>query len=173
MIISNLEQIHEITIWSPIVERWELKWEPEKYLRMYIKFLTFRDADLSYLKPYSEDLIGKTDTDFIQWLISQSKAEETSVQLGNPIFYFIDNTFPGNYNDSKMEQYFVEDSQRNIPLGSQELDDLMFEMGWRESDSQPSELLEKIFPNEQNALNSMIDQFSFFKVIQQPRDDGF
>lgn len=172
MTIQRIEDIKQITIWSPVVERWELKWEPEKYLRMYLKFLTFRDSDLSYLNTFSQEIIGKSDTHFVSWLIAQSKTQEPP-QLGHPVFYFIDNAFLGNYNDYKMEQYFIEDSQENIPLGSQKLDDLMFEMGWRQADSQPTIFSDKIFLDEQSAIELMLAEFPFFQNINEDRSDGF
>ena len=59
MIISKLEDVKEIKVFTPIVERWEIYEKPEEYLRLYVNYMSFEDIELEKLEEYSKEIVEK------------------------------------------------------------------------------------------------------------------
>ena len=171
MNINKLEHIKNITIYSPLIERFDIDGEGDKYLVLQIKFFSFKNADLNYLEQFSKEIIGKTIEEVIQWLIIRSKEEGTDVMFGSNVFYFLDNYFPNNYNNNKYFQYFNESTGKTI--SKEEGIELGYDMGYNQTDLQPKKLVDKLFKSEQEAIDSMFSEYPFFKVYEEDRADGF
>jgi hypothetical protein len=171
MNINKIEHIKNITIYSPLIERFDIDGEGDKYLELQIKFFSFKNADLNYLEKFSKEIIGKTIEEFIQWLIIRSKEEGTNVQFGSNVFYFLDNNFPNNYNEKKYFQYYNESAEETI--SNEDGLELGMDMGYYETDPQPQKLVDKLFKSEQEAIDSMFSEYPFFKVYEEDRADGF
>mgnify|MGYP005698355389 FL=1 len=54
MNINKIEHIKNITIYSPLIERFDIDGEGDKYLELQIKFFSFKNADLNYLEKFSK-----------------------------------------------------------------------------------------------------------------------
>lgn len=150
MIISNLEDIKEITIYSPIVERWEVYEKPESYLRLCVKYISFEDIELEKLEEYSQGIIGKTDKEFLQWLIEKSEDEGSLFEF---LEYELD-LYP-DYDD---EKFFNENTEEEIPEDSEIIEDDDFGL----TNSQPSGLEDEYFISEKESRDCLLKVYPFF-----------
>tara|TARA_Y100000385_G_C12942967_1_gene571998 strand:+ start:293 stop:754 length:462 start_codon:yes stop_codon:yes gene_type:complete len=151
MTIHKLEDVKEIKVFTPIVERWEIYEKPEEYLRLYVNFMSFENIELEKLEAYSQEIIGKTDKEFLQWLIEKSEDEGS-------VFEFLEYELDLNP-DYDYEKFFNENTEEEIPEDSEIIEDEDFGL----ANSQPfPEFMEEYFISEKDAIKSISKEYPFF-----------
>ena len=151
MTIKKLEDIKQITVYLPEVEKWEIHNKADEYLRLFLKFMSFEDVELDSLESFNNEIVGKTANEFIQWLILKSDDE------GYVLFDYLEYEL-GMFPDTVVDKYFYRNTEKEIPEDSDIFDDDEFQL----ANSQPY-IGEDYFISKEEAVNHLCKEYPFYK----------
>ena len=91
-IIKNIEDFKKIELFRAIANKWYIEKSDESYIALHIQPFDFKDAefnDESYLEIEwgDDDIFGKTNEEFLDWLMEKSREE------GYPIAEILEDEF--------------------------------------------------------------------------------
>lgn len=116
MIINSIDDIKNMELYLVSIEYWDVVNTEKYYEKLLIKSFDFKSSyvSLDYFEEFSDELIGKDNNQFLQWLLEKSEEEGYEVKFflegaGIYLSELEENTY-----DKKTKQKLTEEEEEKL-----------------------------------------------------------